>query len=81
VQNLGTILMGSVHKHASHHRRGQHERRRSPGIIVGDKYSMVVYYNPTQAPSSTSGADEAFYSGFTLNARSGRQRWQQEFLG
>jgi hypothetical protein len=39
-----------------------------PGITVGDKYSMVVYYNPTQAPSSTIGAGEAYYSAYTLNA-------------
>lgn len=38
-----------------------------PGITVGDKYSMVVYYNPTQAPSST-GDSGAFYTGYTLNA-------------
>jgi hypothetical protein len=37
-----------------------------PGIAVGDKYSMVVYYNPTQAPSST-GDSGAFYTGYTLN--------------
>jgi hypothetical protein len=39
-----------------------------PGITVGDKYSMVVYYNPTQAPSSTVGTGEAYYSAYTLNA-------------
>src|SRR5271169_1521712 len=38
-----------------------------PGITVGDKYSMVVYYNPSQAPSST-GDSGAFYTGYTLNA-------------
>jgi hypothetical protein len=38
-----------------------------PGVIVGDKYSMVVYYNATQAPASTSGST-ASYTGFTLNA-------------
>ena len=37
------------------------------GIAVGDKYSLVVYYNPTQAPSST-GDSGAFYTGYTLNA-------------
>jgi hypothetical protein len=39
-----------------------------PGIAVGDKYSMVVYYNPSQAPSSTIGSSEAYYSSYTLNA-------------
>jgi len=39
-----------------------------PGIAVGDKYTMVVYYNPTQAPSSTIGSGEAYYSAYTLNA-------------
>src|SRR5579863_2220499 len=39
-----------------------------PGIAVGDKYSMVVYYNPSQAPSSTIGSNEAYYSSYTLNA-------------
>jgi hypothetical protein len=38
-----------------------------PGIIVGDKYSMVLYHNPTQTPSSTMGANEAFYTSYTLN--------------
>jgi hypothetical protein len=37
-----------------------------PGITVGDKYSMVTYYNPTQTPSSVSGT-ESRYSDFTLN--------------
>jgi hypothetical protein len=37
------------------------------GITIGDKYSMVVYYNPTQPPSST-GDSGAFYTGYTLNA-------------
>jgi len=53
-----------------------------PGIIVGDKYSMVVYYNPTQAPSSTNGADIASYTGFTLNAvvddKDGNQNFSAE---
>ena len=52
-----------------------------PGVIVGDKYSMVVYYNPTQAPASTSGAF-AFYNGFTLNAvvddKDGNQHFSAE---
>ena len=52
-----------------------------PGVIVGDKYSMVVYYNPTQAPASTSGAF-AFYNGFTLNAvvddKDGNQNFSAE---
>jgi len=39
-----------------------------PGITVGDVYSMVVYYNPTQAPSSTIGTGEAYYTSYTLNA-------------
>jgi hypothetical protein len=38
-----------------------------PGVIVGDKYSMVLYYNPTQAPASTLNTT-ANYTGFTLNA-------------
>jgi hypothetical protein len=38
-----------------------------PGVIVGDKYSMVVYYNPTQALAST-GSSSANYTGFTLTA-------------
>jgi hypothetical protein len=40
----------------------------TPGIAVGDKYSMVVYYNPTQTPSSVSGTTDSNYSQFTLNA-------------
>jgi hypothetical protein len=37
------------------------------GIAVGDKYTMVVYYNPSQAPAST-GDSGAFYTSYTLNA-------------
>jgi hypothetical protein len=52
-----------------------------PGIIVGDKYSMVVYYNPTQAPASTMGALPS-YNGFTLNAvvddKDGNQNFSAE---
>jgi hypothetical protein len=52
-----------------------------PGIIVGDKYSMVVYYNPTQAPASTMGA-LASYTAFTLNAvvddKDGNQNFSAE---
>jgi len=39
-----------------------------PGIAVGDKYSMVVSYNPSQAPSSESGTQDSNYTQFTLNA-------------
>ena len=35
-----------------------------PGVIVGDKYSIVAYYNPTQAPASTT-STTANYTGFT----------------
>jgi hypothetical protein len=38
------------------------------GIAVGDKYAMVVYYNPTQSPASTLGNEAAYYTGYTLNA-------------
>jgi len=38
------------------------------GIAVGDKYAMVVYYNPTQSPASTTGNQGAYYTGYTLNA-------------
>src|SRR5579862_4001774 len=38
-----------------------------PGVIVGDKYSIVAYYNPTQAPASTT-STTANYTGFTLTA-------------
>jgi len=38
------------------------------GIAVGDKYTMVVYYNPTQAPALTIGSGEAYYSSYTLSA-------------
>jgi hypothetical protein len=39
-----------------------------PGIAVGDKYNMAVYYNPAQAPSSVIGSGEAYYSSYTLSA-------------
>jgi hypothetical protein len=39
-----------------------------PGIIVGDKYSMVIYYNPGQGPTFTNGSEVASYSFFTLSA-------------
>jgi len=52
-----------------------------PGVSVGDKYSMVLYYNPTQAPASTSGTT-ANYTGFTLNAvvddKDGNQNFSAE---
>ena len=38
-----------------------------PGVIVGDKYSIVAYYNPTQTPVSTT-STTANYTGFTLTA-------------
>jgi hypothetical protein len=53
-----------------------------PGVIVGDKYSMVVYYNATQAPASTCGTGCAYYTGFTLNAvvddKDGNQNFSAE---
>ena len=36
------------------------------GVNIGDIYSMVVSYNPAQAPAST-GTNVAFYNTFTLN--------------
>jgi hypothetical protein len=36
------------------------------GINIGDKYSMVVSYDPAEAPAST-GTNAAFYNTFTLN--------------
>jgi len=36
------------------------------GVNIGDKYSMVVSYDPAQAPGST-GTNVAFYNTFTLN--------------
>jgi hypothetical protein len=38
------------------------------GIAVGDKYAMVVYYNPTQSPATTVGSGDAYYTGYTLSA-------------
>jgi hypothetical protein len=37
-----------------------------PGIMVGDKYTMVVYYNPSQAPTATMPTVN-FYDSFTLS--------------
>jgi hypothetical protein len=36
------------------------------GVNIGDKYSMVVSYDPAQTPAST-GTKVAFYNTFTLN--------------
>src|SRR5580704_30626 len=52
-----------------------------PGITVGDKYSMVVYYNPTQAPASTSGTQIAHYNQFTLTAVVDDKDGDQSFSG
>ena len=52
-----------------------------PGVIVGDKYSIVVYYNPTQAPVSST-STTANYTGFTLTAvvddKDGNQNFSAE---
>jgi hypothetical protein len=52
-----------------------------PGVIVGDKYSIVAYYNPTQAPASTT-STTANYTGFTLTAvvddKDGNQNFSAE---
>jgi hypothetical protein len=38
-----------------------------PGITVGDKYTMVVYYDPSQAPA-VKNPGISFYESFTLSA-------------
>jgi hypothetical protein len=50
-----------------------------PGIAVGDKYSMVVSYNPSQAPSSESGTQDSNYTQFTLNAVVDDKKGNQSF--
>jgi hypothetical protein len=69
-QNTQVTIEGSITSVAS-----------LPGVIVGDKYSMVVYYNPTQAPASTM-STVSNYTGFTLTAvvddKGGNQNFSAE---